>query len=151
MSPAEVAKHRRRNVFLLALCQAAGMSSASLMISVTALVGAQLAPDVRLATLPLALQWLAVMLLATPASFLMKHQGRRLGLSLSAVFGIFAGLGDLVRELPAVLPDLAALRSLCGRGPVLSLRGSRRGRRGLQKPGDLLGAGRRRNRRDPGT
>ena len=85
MSPAESANHRRRNVFLLALCQAAGMSSASLMISVTALVGAQLAPDVRLATLPLALQWLAVMLLATPASFLMKHHGRRLGLSVSAV------------------------------------------------------------------
>ncbi len=92
MSPAESAKHRRRNVFLLALCQAAGMSSASLMISVTALVGAQLAPDIRLATLPLALQWLAVMLLATPASFLMKHHGRRLGLSLSAGFGILAGL-----------------------------------------------------------
>ena len=92
MSPAEAAKHRRRNVFLLALCQAAGMSNATLMLSVTALVGAKLAPDIRLATLPLALQWLAVMLLATPAAFLMKHHGRRLGLSLSAAFGILAGL-----------------------------------------------------------
>lgn len=92
MSPAEAAKHRRRNVFLLALCQAAGMSSASLVISVTALIGAQLAPDPRLATLPLALQWVAVMLLAMPASFLMKHHGRRLGLSLGAGFGILAGL-----------------------------------------------------------
>ena len=92
MSPADAAKRRRRNVFLLALCQAAGMSSASLMISVTALVGAKLAPDIRLATLPLALQWMAVMLLATPASFLMKHHGRRLGLSLCAGVGIVAGL-----------------------------------------------------------
>ena len=92
MSPAEAARHRRRNVILLALCQAAGMSSASLMISVTALVGADLAPDVRLATLPLALQWVAVMILAAPASFLMKHHGRRLGLSLGAVCGILAGL-----------------------------------------------------------
>ena len=68
------------------------MSSASLVISVTALVGAKLAPDLRLATMPLALQWVAVMLLAVPASFLMKHYGRRLGLSLGAACGIVAGL-----------------------------------------------------------
>ena len=92
MEDARTGNHLRRNVALLALCQALGMSGSVLMISITALVGARLAPDERLATVPLALQWLTVMLTAAPASFLMKHWGRRIGLSLGTVLGIVAGL-----------------------------------------------------------
>ena len=81
-----------KNVVLLALCQALGMSCAALAISVTALVGNSLAPDRNLITLPLALQFLAMMASAAPASLFMRHFGRRAGLSLGAGLGCLAGL-----------------------------------------------------------
>ena len=52
-----------KNVILLALCQALGMSCSALIITVTALIGNELAPDRSLVTLPLAL--LVCVLLAT--------------------------------------------------------------------------------------
>ena len=80
-----------RNVFLLALCQALGMSCGALVISVTALVGSALAENKALATLPLALQMASVMVTTVPASLLMGRIGRRAGFSLGAVFGIAGG------------------------------------------------------------
>jgi MFS family permease len=80
-----------RNVFLLALCQALGMSCGALIISVTALVGSALAETKALATLPLALQMASVMATTVPASLLMGRIGRRAGFSLGAVFGMVGG------------------------------------------------------------
>jgi MFS family permease len=80
-----------RNVFLLALCQALGMSCGALIISVTALVGSALAANKALATLPLALQMAGVMATTAPASLLMGRIGRRAGFSLGAAFGIAGG------------------------------------------------------------
>ena len=80
-----------KNVILLALCQALGMSSSALIITVTALIGFDLAPNKGLATLPLALQFLAMMSTAAPASFFMRRFGRRAGFSLGAVLGCLAG------------------------------------------------------------
>ena len=80
-----------RNVALLAVCQALGMSSSALVISVSALVGSALAPDTSLATLPLALQMAGVMATTAPASLLMRRIGRRAGFSLGAVLGMMAG------------------------------------------------------------
>lgn len=81
-----------KNVILLGLCQALGMSCSALIITVTALIGNTLAPDKSLATLPLALQFLAMMSSAAPASFLMRRFGRRAGFSLGALLGCAAGL-----------------------------------------------------------
>ena len=81
-----------RNVILLATCQALGMSCSALVITVTALVGYSLAPDKSLATLPLALQFVAMMGTTAPASFFMDRFGRRAGFSLGAALGIAAGL-----------------------------------------------------------
>lgn len=81
-----------KNVFLLALCQALGMSCSALVVTVSALVGNLLAPDKSLITLPLALQFIAMMASAAPASLLMRRFGRRVGFSLGAVFGCAAGL-----------------------------------------------------------
>jgi MFS family permease len=80
-----------KNVILLASCQALGMSSSALIITVTALVGYELAPHKVFATLPLALQFLAMMSSAAPASFFMWRFGRRAGFSLGAVLGCIAG------------------------------------------------------------
>ena len=46
--------HTRRNVLLLACCQALAMSGTSMLLTISALVGVMLAPDRTLATLPLA-------------------------------------------------------------------------------------------------
>ncbi len=80
-----------RNVFLLALAQAMMISVNSLMITTAAIVGSDLSPNPALATLPLALQLIAVMLTAIPASMLMHRIGRRGGFRLASLVGIGAG------------------------------------------------------------
>ena len=81
-----------RNVCLLALCQAFGMSGSALIISVTALGGRHLSLDTHLATVPLGLQYVTMMCATLPASLLMKRVGRRNGFQIGAILGIVAGL-----------------------------------------------------------
>ena len=81
-----------KTVYLLALCQALMMSSTSLMMTVAALVGYQLADDKALATLPLSLQFLGLMTTSIPASLLMGHLGRKAGFIIGSLFGIAGGL-----------------------------------------------------------
>ncbi len=64
------------------------MSSITISITVTALVGNLLSPDSAFATLPLAIQFTSTMLTTLPASFVMKKIGRRNGFSLGVIFGI---------------------------------------------------------------
>jgi len=78
----------RRNVPLLATCQALMMSGTSLIITTTALVGFGLAQDKSWATLPLAAQFIATMCTTIPASLLMDRIGRKQGFMLAALFGI---------------------------------------------------------------
>ncbi len=89
----------RRNVPLLALCQALMMSSNSLIITTAALVGFGLAEDKSWATLPLAAQFIATMCTTIPASLLMDSIGRRHGFMLASLFGasgaVFATLAIL--------------------------------------------------------
>jgi len=82
----------RRNVLLLALCLALQMSGNTLIIATTALVGLALAPDESLATLPLALQFLATMLTTIPASLLMGRFGRQAGFIGAAGLAVLAGV-----------------------------------------------------------
>ncbi|NKB43609.1 MAG: MFS transporter [Alphaproteobacteria bacterium] len=89
--PASSFDHRkaRQTVLVLAFAQALSMTGASIVMLVTALAGAYLAPDPRLATLPLAVQFVATMLTTFPAALWMKRAGRRLGFT----FGQFVGIG----------------------------------------------------------
>lgn len=77
-----------KNVFLLSLNQALMISGNTLLVATAGLVGLALAGDKSLATLPLALQFLATMFTTIPASLLMQHYGRRAGFLLGACFGI---------------------------------------------------------------
>lgn len=81
----------RRNVMVLAFCQAVAMTSISMMATVSALAGQMIASDKALATLPIALQQLTVMLTTFPASYIMRHFGRRAGFSTGAMVGILGG------------------------------------------------------------
>ncbi len=78
----------RRNVALLAVCQALLVSSASILIATSGLIGARLAPNAALATIPLGAQFLAMMATAMPASLYMRRVGRRNGFLTGAAIGI---------------------------------------------------------------
>ena len=78
----------KRNVALLALSQAMLITGTSLLLATCALVGMTLTSIKSLATLPLALLFLAQMATTIPASLYMQRVGRRLGFITSAVFGM---------------------------------------------------------------
>lgn len=89
-------RRTRRNVFLLALCQALYMTGTSTVLTVTAIAGATLAPIASLATLPFSLQFLVTMATTIPASLLMRRIGRRPGFQIGLVAGAMgAGLAAL--------------------------------------------------------
>lgn len=86
----------RRTILLLSGCQALALSGSALVMTVAALAGQMLAPEPWMATLPLALQFLATMLSTIPASLLMGRLGRRFGFILGQIVGIAsAGLAVL--------------------------------------------------------
>jgi len=76
------------SIYILSFCTATAFTCASLLITLSALIGFELAPNKTLATLPMALQFLAVMSGSVPASFLMAKIGRRAGFMLAAVIGL---------------------------------------------------------------
>ena len=75
-------------VYLLSLCNAYLFVGASMLITVSALIGFELAPDKRLSTLPLALQFFAVMCTSLPASYVMGKFGRKIGFLLAGSIGV---------------------------------------------------------------
>ena len=82
----------RRNLFLLACCQAVGQAGNTMMFAATALSVVTFYPQRDLATLPVTMQHLGVMLWVFPASMLMQRMGRRFGFRVGSVFGM-AGAG----------------------------------------------------------
>lgn len=82
------ARTSRRNVLLLALSQGLFMIGTSTMIAEAAIIGYTLAPDKALATLPVALQQIGVVLTQIPSNLFMRRVGRRWGYTVGACFGI---------------------------------------------------------------
>jgi MFS family permease len=93
-------KGLHHNVYLLSLSAALAMSCNTLIIATAALVGYNLASDKSLATLPLALQFVATMCTSIPAALLMQRIGRKPAFLLATLFGAAGG----------VLATLAILR-----------------------------------------
>lgn len=83
---------RNPTLLRLFLAQALFWSCAMIGITLTSLVGLQLAPLNGLATLPLALLVLGYLLATQPLSLFMQRHGRRAGLLLGASAGILGGL-----------------------------------------------------------
>jgi MFS family permease len=77
----------RRNVFLLALCQALAMTGNNILATTSSLVGYSLVVEKSWATLPAALQMTGTMSAIIPASLLMAQFGRRVGFTLGAMTG----------------------------------------------------------------
>jgi MFS family permease len=83
---------RNPTLLRLFLAQALFWSCAMIGITLTSLVGLQLAPLNGLATLPLALLVLGYLLATQPLSAFMQRHGRRAGLVLGATAGVLGGL-----------------------------------------------------------
>jgi len=77
-----------RNVPLLAFSQAMMMSSMSLILTASALVGYALADDKSLSTFPVAVIFIAVMLTSIPAAMLIQRIGRKPSFMLATFFGM---------------------------------------------------------------
>ena len=78
----------KRNIPILALCQAMFMSGTSLMVATTALVGFSLADDKIYASLPFTLQLVATMLTSIPAGMLMGKIGRKSSFLLATIIAM---------------------------------------------------------------
>ena len=78
----------RRNVFLLACCQALLLTNAVTLVAVSSLVGYAIAPSHALATLPATIYVVGVALTAFPASMFMKRVGRRNGFLAGTALGV---------------------------------------------------------------
>ena len=61
-------------------------------MATSALVGVNLAPDPSLATLPLGLTYLSMMVTMIPGSLLMKKFGRRVGFTTGGITGALGGV-----------------------------------------------------------
>ena len=82
----------RKNVAVLAVCQALLFTNNSILITVNALVGYSLAADKALATLPVTSYFVGSALATLPLAMLMKRYGRRAGFTLGAMFAIAGSL-----------------------------------------------------------
>ena len=82
----------KRNVGLLAGCQALLLCNGVTLIAVNGLAGAKLAPTPTLATLTVTGYVIGTALMTLPASWFMKHYGRRAGFIVGALLGILGGI-----------------------------------------------------------
>lgn len=82
----------RRDIWLLALCQAMQLSTNSTLIVINGLAGLALAPVKAVATLPVTLWVIGGMLATLPASLYMKRVGRQRGFIHGSLVGIIGAL-----------------------------------------------------------
>ncbi|WP_158287606.1 MFS transporter [Falsiroseomonas bella] len=78
----------RANLGLLATCQALGQACNTMMLAATALSVVTFYANRDLATLPVTMQHLGVMLWVFPAAMLMQRMGRRFGFRVGSIFGM---------------------------------------------------------------
>lgn len=78
----------KRNLLLLACCQAIGQAANVMMFTATALSVVTFMSVRDLATLPITMQHVGVMLSVFPAAMLMQRAGRRFGFRVGSVTGI---------------------------------------------------------------
>lgn len=87
---------RINNIILLTCCQLISATGAIIVVTLGGIIGAKLAGDPTLATLPVSIMVLCVAATAIPATLLMKRIGRKRGFSLAslsaAVATVLAGL-----------------------------------------------------------
>ena len=113
-----------RNVSILSIAQAMMNSANALQITAAGLIGLTLADNSALATLPLALQFIAGMLTSPASSLLMGRIGRRYGFMLGTIMGASGAFIAYLAVLLGVIGHASSefVSVLCGiSGPELSV------------------------------
>jgi len=82
----------RRNALVLAVAQALAGGNNTVIVSTASIVGAVLAPDKGLATLPITCMVFGMWFGTLPVGVLARRFGRRFALQTGSVFGILSGL-----------------------------------------------------------
>jgi predicted MFS family arabinose efflux permease len=82
----------RRNAIVLAVAQALAGGNSAVIVSTASIVGAVLAPDKGLATLPVTAMVIGMWLGTLPVGALARRFGRRFALQTGSAFGILSGL-----------------------------------------------------------
>src|SRR5580704_3930560 len=81
-----------RNAVVLAVAQALAGGNNTVIVATTSSIGAMLAPDPALATLPISVMVAGMWLGTLPVGMLSKAYGRRFALQAGSVFGALSGL-----------------------------------------------------------
>ena len=82
----------RRNAIVLSVTQALAGANNSVIIATGGIVGAMLAPDRSLATLPITIYVLGLWIGTLPIGWLARHYGRRTAFQIGTVSGVITGL-----------------------------------------------------------
>ena len=82
----------RRNAVILAVAQALGVANNIILISTGSIVGAMLAPDKVLATLPLSVYVVGIWLGTLPMGMLARRYGRRTAFQVGTACGVLTGI-----------------------------------------------------------
>jgi MFS family permease len=82
----------RRNAMVLAVAQALAGGNNTVIVSTASIVGAVLAPDKGLATLPITAMVIGMWFGTLPVGWLGRRFGRRFALQIGSVFGVLSGL-----------------------------------------------------------
>src|SRR5690348_18431181 len=82
----------RRNALVLAVAQALAGGNNTVIVATSAIIGAVLAPDRSLATLPITAMVFGMWFGTLPVGYLARHYGRRFSLQTGSLFGIVSGL-----------------------------------------------------------
>jgi len=81
-----------RTLVVLTFAQCFGQTAAPILVLLGGIVGAQIAPSVDWATLPIAIQIIGIASATIPASYLMSKVGRKAGFLAGNALAIFAAL-----------------------------------------------------------
>jgi MFS family permease len=104
-----------RNIWLLFLMQPLTMSATPVIVFIGGILSTKLAPDPRLATLPLTLMIIGLAITTLPAGFFAKKVGRKkafmLGLTLSLTGSLFAMTAALISSFYLFLTACAFIGS----------------------------------------
>ncbi|MDZ4246300.1 MAG: MFS transporter, partial [Dehalococcoidia bacterium] len=91
--PLMAIKRLGKNVLILSVCQALGLSGVPLVLLLGGIIGSELAPSEKWATLPIAIVVIGIALFSIPAAMVMKWIGRKRGFIISSAVGSAATLG----------------------------------------------------------
>ncbi|MGJ1386216.1 MFS transporter [Sphingobacterium spiritivorum] len=83
---------RWSNVYILFVSQALYQTVSILVITLSGIIGMQMAPDKNLATLPVAMTTIGAAIMMIPASLIMKKTGQRKAFMIGTVIGALSGV-----------------------------------------------------------